>query len=329
MKRQIKFGSCLPPFNSCADRFVRSGYSHTEKDIFGMIKEAGKVDDLSGIELVGTWHITDKNISAVKRAVEDAGLQVCMITPDLWATAKWGKGSVTSCEETIRKEAVKEIKKAMDWAAEMNCEMIDVWFGQDGYDYLFQTNYVQTWDWLVEGIRECADHKPEIKICIEYKRKEPRNYIFVSTAGKALQLVEEVKRENVGVLLDIGHALAAGENPAESIAFLSRKGKLFYLHFNDNHGFWDDDMTVGSVHFLHLLETIYWLDKIGYKGWHTLDLFPYRENGLRAVEESIQWIKKAYQVIDKMDEKKMEKITSSQDWLSASTLLRELLFAEM
>jgi len=325
MSKQIKFGSCLPPFTSCADRFVRSGYSRTERDIFGMIKEAGKVDDLSGIELVGTWHITDKNIFAVKKVVEDMRLRVSMITPDLWATARWGKGSITSYEEKIRRQALGEIRKAMDWAVEMNCDTIDVWLGQDGYDYLFQTNYIQVWERLVKGIQECAEYRPEIKICIEYKIKEPRRYIFISTVGKTLQLIKEVNRENVGVLLDIGHALAAGENPAESVALLSREDKLLYLHFNDNYGSWDDDMTVGSVHFLHLLEVIYWLNKVEYNGWHTLDIFPYREDGLRAVEESIEWIKKAYHIIERIDKKKMEEITSNRDWLSASALLRGVL----
>lgn len=253
------------------------------------------------------------------------GLQVSMITPDLWATARWGKGSITSPEEKTRKQALREIRKAMDWAVEMNCDAINVWPGQDGYNYLFQINYLQAWQWLVEAIQECAEYRPEIKICIEYKMKEPRRYIFISTVDKALQLVEEVNRENVGVLLDIGHALAAGENPTESVALLSRKSKLFYLHFNDNYGSWDDDLTVGSVHLLHLLETVYWLNKIGYNGWHTLDIFPYREDGLRAVQESIDWIKKAYRSISKINKERMEGIAFNQDWLSASALLREVL----
>ena len=325
MSKQIKFGSCLTSFNSCADRFVRSGYSNGGRDILDMIKEASKVDELSGIELMRTAQITDKNILTLKKVVEDSGLEVCMVLPDIWATAKWGNGSITSSKEKIRKEGLEEIKKSMDWAVEVNCNAIDVWLGQDGYDYVFQTDYIRAWQWMADGIRECADYRPEIKICIEYKMKEPRKYLFVSTIGKTLQLIEEVNRENVGVLLDIGHALAAGENPAESIALLSRKEKLFYLHFNDNYGSWDDDLTAGSIHFFHLLETVYWLNRIGYNGWHTLDIFPYREDGHKATIESIEWIKKAYSIINRMDKEKMEEITSNQDWISASTLLREVL----
>jgi len=186
-------------------------------------------------------------------------------------------------------------------------------------------DYALAWQLLVEAIRECADYRPQVRICIEYKMKEPRKYILVSTVDKALQLSEEAGRENVGVLLDIGHALAAGENPAESAALLHRKNKLFYVHFNDNHGTWDDDLIPGSVHPLHLLEVVYWLDKVGYDGWHALDIFPAREDGLKAVNESIRWIMKAYEAVDALDKERMGKFIASNDWLSVSALLRELL----
>ena len=91
MKKNIIFGSCLPPFGDCADRFVLSGYSSVKRTVPEMIKLAAKVEDLSGIELVGTWHINDESIQEVKKVVQDVGLKVSMVVPDLWAQAKWGK----------------------------------------------------------------------------------------------------------------------------------------------------------------------------------------------------------------------------------------------
>ena len=322
MEKDILFGSCLPPFGDCADRFVLSGYSGVKRTPVEMIKRAGRVKSLSGIELVGTWHLSDNNIREIKKVVEDVGLKICMVTPDMWARGKRGKGGFTSREEKIRKEAIGDVKASMDWAIELDCDAIDLWFGQDGYDYLFQANYVEAWDRLVEATRECADYRPEVKVCLEYKIKEPRTHIFVGTAGKALLLAKEVNRDNVGVLVDVGHALAAGENPAESIALLSRSKKLFYLHFNDNYATWDDDMMVGSVHLPQYLELLYWLKRTGYKGWHTLDIFPYREDGVRAVEESIAWIKGLYELLNRIDYQRIEKIIEEGDATQASEILR-------
>ncbi|GAG04339.1 unnamed protein product, partial [marine sediment metagenome] len=101
MEKDILFGSCLPPFGDCADRFVLSGYSGVKRTPVEMIKRAGKVKSLSGIELVGTWHLNNNNIREIKKVVEDVGLKICMVTPDMWARGKWGKGGFTSREEKI------------------------------------------------------------------------------------------------------------------------------------------------------------------------------------------------------------------------------------
>jgi xylose isomerase len=66
--------------------------------------------------------------------------------------------------------------------------------------------------------------------------------------------------------------------------------KLFHLHFNDNYRYWDDDMIVGSVHLVEYVELLYWLKKIGYNGWYSMDQYPYREDGKHAIEESVKFI---------------------------------------
>jgi len=52
--------------------------------------------------------------------------------------------------------------------------------------------------------------------------------------------------------------------------------KLFYMHFNDT-GAVDDDMTVGSVHTIEMLELLYWLT-CRLQRLVRLDIFPYRRN---------------------------------------------------
>lgn len=114
------------------------------------------------------------------------------------------------------------------------------------------------------------------KLGIEYKIKEPRTHLYIGTIGKTLLLLEKVNRNNVGVILDVGHSLYGYENMAESSALCKFFGdKLFHLHLNDNYRYWDDDMMVASVHIPEYLELIYWLKKVHYKGWYSLDIFPF------------------------------------------------------
>jgi sugar phosphate isomerase/epimerase len=326
MASPLRFSANINTFNACADRYVLSGYGQ-RATVEEMIESATKVDGLTGVEVVGLWHVNDDNVHQVHRRIKDAGLAVTCVTPDIWAQAKWGKGSFTSNDPAIRHAAIQEVIKSMDWAKQMGCDIVDLWFGQDGYDYPLQADYLTAWDRLIEGTIECAEHAPDVKLVIEYKPKEPRTHCFIGTVGKTLLLLEKVDKPNVGAMIDVGHALMAYENTAESAALLQYFGnKLFYMHFNDNWRLWDDDMTVGSVHTIELLELVYWLDRVNYTGWYALDIFPYRENGVRAAAESILWIQAVHSLLGKVGRDRIAQVIAEGDALAASALVREALF---
>ncbi len=58
---KFKYGACLPTFASCADRYCLSGYGGGATTVEGMLDLAATVPNLSGVELVGNWHISDEN----------------------------------------------------------------------------------------------------------------------------------------------------------------------------------------------------------------------------------------------------------------------------
>ena len=325
MASDLKFSANINTFNACADRYVLSGYGErlTSEQL---IQKATQVDGLSGVEVVGFWHVNDDNVDQLNRRIRDAGLEVTCVTPDIWASGKWGRGSFTSNDPQIRQAAIDEVKKSMEWARQMDCQVVDLWFGQDGYDYPLQADYLTAWDRLIEGTIECAEHLPEVNLVIEYKPKEPRTHCFVGTVGKTLLLLGKVNKPNVGAMIDLGHALMAYEVTAESASLLHYFGnKLFYMHFNDNWRLWDDDMTVGSVHTIELLELLYWLDRVGYEGWYALDIFPYREDGLQAANESIRWIRGLHRLMGEIGRERIAEVIAHSDAMGASALIREAL----
>ena len=327
MTRQIKFASGLHVFGSTADRYVLSGYKPSVP-VPDMIKAAARVPDLQGVELVETWHINQENASDILAQLNAAGLKLTMLTPDLWASGKWGLGSLTSNDEKTRYEAVETVKRAMDLAAKVGCNLVDVWLGQDGYDYCFQANYMKAWDRMVEALRECADHNPQVVVGMEYKIKEPRTHCFINSIGKQILLFDKVARPNLGVVLDVGHALAAYEDMAESVALCKYFGdRLVYLHLNDNWRLWDDDMAVGALHTIEFLELFYWLEAIDFDGWYSLDIFPYRDESIGIAHESFQWIKDLRRVIFHIGMVKIAKVIESGDAVQASKMIREAMFS--
>jgi xylose isomerase len=328
MAKQLRFSANINTFNAGADRYVLSGYGE-RLTVDQLIQQATRVKSLTGVEVVGMWHVNDQNVETLHRQITDAGFEVSCVTPDIWASSKWGWGSFTSNDPKIRRAAIQEVKKSMEWAAQLNCKVVDLWFGQDGYDYSFQANYALAWDRLIEGTQECADHLREVNLVLEYKPKEPRTHCFLSTVGKTLLLINQVNKPNVGAMIDVGHALEGYENTAESVALLNRFGnKLFYMHFNDNWRLWDDDMTVGSVHTIETLELLFWLQKVNYNGWYALDIFPYRENGVRAASESIRWIQGLSDVLERVGMERFEAAIASGDSMQGSALLREALLGQ-
>ncbi|MFC4597654.1 sugar phosphate isomerase/epimerase family protein [Cohnella hongkongensis] len=319
-----RYSVFLQNVGSCFDRYCPA-YSEPFS-VQELFDRAASIEHLSGVDIVLTPEIAEQ-WDEVKAHSERTGLAIVSLAVDLFTQSKFKQGSLSSIDAEIRSQAIGATKQAMDLASEANCGMVTIWPGQDGYDSLFQADYIRERDWFAAGVKEACLYRPDIDIVLEYKLKEPRTHSYVSTVGVALLMVNEIGAENCGIALDYGHALLGYENPAESVAMLKKYGnKLKHVHINDNYRHWDDDMIVGTVHTLEFLEFYYWLSRTEYKGWITVDQFPYRENGRDAVNESVQWLLAFERVMDRADPERIRDLIASKDAVGASRFMRKLLF---
>jgi xylose isomerase len=322
----VKLAAILSNFGNRADRFLTSGYAgdRTLEEQFDL---ASRVPEVEGVELVGTWHLSAESVAEVKQHLERTGLQPVSVIPNVFGDLRFGRGAFTAQDQSIRRQAVDETKLLSDLAREIGCDTVCIWPGQDGYDYPFQYDYAQALEWFVEGLRECADYASDIRFALEYKPKEPRNRSFASTADRSLVLVNAVDRANVGVTMDTGHALVAYESPAESVALLQLHAhKLFHVHLNDNYRLWDDDLIFGVVHPVEMMECIYWLIRTGYAGWCSFDQYPYREDAVRAITESVRWFR-VLEAAVQVGSDDLGRIIEAGDATAASMVVRDLLTA--
>ena len=322
MKR--KYSVFIFNVGSCSDRYcVAYGSAYSYDELFDRV---ASIPLLSGVDLVNSPDLMD-NLDEVKDNLKEKGLKVVSVVVDTFTQAKWSQGSFSSTDPKIRRQAVDDAKQTMDLAAELGCDQVTIWPGQDGYDYLMQADYIQERTWFAEGVKEVCQYRKDIKISLEYKIKEPRTHCYVNTIGTTILMVKEINEPNCGVALDYGHALLGYENPAESVALLKKYGDLLmHIHVNDNYRYWDDDMITGSVHTLEYLEFIYWLRRTAYNGWITFDQFPYREDGRDAVAESAEWMDRLETCIDNTDINVISEILKKKNSIESSRLLRKLLF---
>jgi sugar phosphate isomerase/epimerase len=321
MKR--KYSVILGNLGNTCDRFC-SGYKEKLATMV-MLKRAAAIPHVAGIELVGTWDIRPDNVKEMKRALKWYGLTCVSIIPDVFADKRYGKGSYSSSDPKIRKLALDYTRKMCDIAGELDCGTLNLWPGQDGYDYLLCADYEKEREWLCEAVARLADEYRGLKFALEYKPKEPRTHSYLARMADTLLLAQETRCPNVGVTIDTGHAFVAGEVVGEAIVLARRAGnRLLHMHFNDNFGSWDDDMIVGSVHSVCYLETLYWLDRCGYEGWLSMDQYPYREDAAGAIGESILWLRKFDDILQ-AKRSAIDTLVAAGDAVRTSAFLRSVL----
>ena len=262
-----------------------------------------------------------------KKALDEVGLvagAVCLRYP-----AKFARGAMNHPDHELRREAIELTKKAAEAANELGCDEVVIWSAFDGYDYPFQVDYDEKWDQLVSAFQELCDSYPKIKFSLEYKPTDENTRFFtVPTTGAALLLVEEIDRSNMGLTLDVGHMLMAGENPGQSIAMVGRKRKLFGIQLND--GFTrlaaEDGLMFGSVHPSMALEIMYQLHKTEFKGHLYFDTFPQRSDPVKEAEYNIRQVKRFWNAAKyDIDDSLLRQITNEHDAIGALELVDKAL----
>jgi sugar phosphate isomerase/epimerase len=327
MLESVRYSALASTWSPHYDRFLLKDDRHKPSAV-ELIQLAGQVEGLQGIELIHPAHVRVENVAQIRSALEDHHLALASMACSISSVPQYRAGSITSDDPVVRRMAIDTAKTTMDLSAELGGERINLWLGRDGFDYPFQMDYDLAWNRLVEAIREISSHRNDIRIGIEYKLKEPRRWILASTAPKAILLAEEVGQPNVGVLLDTGHALYAYENLAETLALLARKQRLVHVHFNDNTRLWDDDMIIGSQHFLEFFEMLYWLERIGYQGWLSFDPHPLLEDATRCVEISLVYVKGMLAVMEEIGMQSIQEAITSHQVTEIMALLSQNIFQE-
>lgn len=311
--------------NTC-DRFLSTGYKDQPSKA-EMLRQAASIPGVSGVELVGTWDITPENVDEMGSLLAKHHLACASIIPDHFSQKRWGRGAFTSKDPSIRALAREETFIAAELARKLGCTLINLWPGQDGYDYPLQSDFIKERRWTIDAVTSVAKTFPDIRFSLEYKPKEPRTHSTWARAADTLIVARETGLPNVGVTIDTGHAFVAGENIAEAAVFLSHFGaKLFHLHFNDNYRFWDDDMIVGSVHFVEFVELMFWLKEIGYDGWFSMDQYPYREDGKAALQGSVEFLQGIEAMLDESARAEIRGIIARGEAVEAAAWFRSKLF---
>lgn len=320
------FGAGLWHFASYVDRYATDGYAPPVTTL-EQIARAGEVGDLTFVDV--PYPFTEGvTVEDVKAALAEHDLQAVGVTPEIYMR-RFSKGAFTNPQADVRAMALDVLNEAADVVRALGARYLKVWPGQDGWDYPFQVDHHQQWELAVSGMRELALANPDIKIVIEYKPREPRQKMFWDSAAKTVLGIQAMGVDNVGVLLDFGHALFGGESPAAAAQLLIDHGLLWAMDVNDNLRSWDDDMVVGTVHPVEVFEFFYTLKVNNWEGVWQLDQFPFREDTVDAARLSIRFLKAIHRALEELDIDALRAAQGREDALGAQRLVQDALFSCM
>jgi xylose isomerase len=283
-------------FGRRRDRFTEYQPDRSLEEKFELIAQ---IDGIEGVELK---HPSDlKDIAFAKKLLEDNGLVCSAVNVDIKDATYFRYGALSANSENSRNRATTMLREGMDMAAELGANLVSTCPLADGYDYPFQVDYSDAWGHFIESVKAVVSYRDDVKLALEYQPREPHAKILLGNVGMILHVCAEVGAPNIGANLDIGHSFAAMETPAEAATLLASKGRLFYMHTNDNTGDGGDwDMISGTVHFWHWLELLSTLHKIGYDGWLGGDIAPKHVGPVQAFDTNTRMIQRMIRLLDRM-----------------------------
>ena len=235
-------------YGDSGTRFATFQQPGRPRDVYERIDDAAEVHRLTGtapgVALHFPWDAVD-DLAALRAYIEDRGLHVGAVNPNLFQDPDYKLGSITHPDERVRRKAVEHLLECVDIGTALGSTAQSLWFA-DGTNYPGQDDLRARRRRLLESLEEVYAALPEEQeLLVEYKLFEPAFYATdLADWGSALLVCQRLG-ERARVLVDLGHH-AQGTNIELIVALLAEEGRLGGFHFN-NRKYADDDLIVGSV----------------------------------------------------------------------------------
>ena len=218
------------------------------RDVFEKVDDAAEVHRLTGTAGAVAFHFpwdTVDDYGALRAYVEDHGLRVGAVNPNLFQDPDYKLGSVTHPEARVREKALAHLVECLGIADALGSTAQSLWLA-DGTNYPGQDDLRERRRRLHESLSALYAELPDAQeLLVEYKLFEPAFYATdLADWGSALLTCQKLG-ERAKVLVDLGHH-AQGVNIEQIVATLDAEGRLGGFHFN-NRKYADDDLIVGSV----------------------------------------------------------------------------------
>ncbi|MEU7586285.1 xylose isomerase [Micromonospora sp. NPDC049230] len=219
----------------------------------------------------------DQHIARFRKALDETGLVVPMVTTNLFTHPIFKDGGFTSNDRDVRRFALRKVLRQVDLAAELGASTFVMWGGREGSEYDLAKDVRAALDRYREAVNLLTQYSIDkgynLRFALEPKPNEPRGDILLPTIGHALGFISQLAHpELVGLNPEVGHEQMAGLNYAHGIAQALWQGKLFHLDLNGQRGIkYDQDLVFGHGDLMNAFALVDLLENGGPNGGPAYD----------------------------------------------------------
>jgi len=221
-------------------------------------------------------HDLDGELDDIKRLLDKFGMSVPNFVP-----AQFRYPSILcSSNETVRRDSVGYVKDAIDNALKLGAPSVSVCPGMT----LAGESVKQGWVNLRRSYMELLDYVGGRSVNILIEPAHRFESTLILTVEDGLRMLDEIKSNKLGILLDTGHANVNDENLAQVVRRL--ENAPLHIHIDDNHGDSDAHLIPGDGR-IDYAPFVRALEEINYQGFVSAELgFQYTLAPDAAVEKS-------------------------------------------
>ena len=208
----------------------------------------------------------ERKAKEMKRVLDGEGLVAEFVAPRLWEDPRGVDGGFTSNDPQCRAWALERLKRCNDIGNALGTRLRVLWLAREGTYIRESKNALQAYQQLLDTVNALLEYDRQCEIAIEPKPNEPMDQAYVPTIGHALALAHKSNDpQRVGGLIETAHALLAGLDPSDEMAFAMSMGKLYSVHLNDQNGLkFDQDKSFGSANLRAAYNQVRVLELGGY-----------------------------------------------------------------
>ncbi len=245
----------------------------------------------------------DRIVKDFKKAVDDAGLVVPMMTTNLFTHPIFKDGAFTSSDASVRAFALQKTMRSMDIAHELGAGIYVFWGGREGAETDAYRDPQDAMKWFREAINYLSEYSIAndygMRFALEPKPNEPRGDAYLPTVGHALAMIETLDHPDmVGVNPEFAHETMAGLNFVHAIGQALEAGKLFHIDLNDQQpGRYDQDFRFGAENPKRAFFLVKLLEDSGFDGPRHYDAHAYRTEDEEGVWEFAKGCMRTYLIL--------------------------------